>query len=221
MRALGAIWCRRCGTRERRRTTNSWIGFLERRRRDRYDILLCHFCACFFFFCERLGLTSHGCKAEQTITKILDKLTPDNAMDRNKQNELAVALYNSSPPLKLLASIEKYISNPNPVLALSLTRAYKKSGKKEAAIRFAESYLSRFNNSGYKSLDLRQFLVFKITFARYQGMISFGSGINIFQEIIAEFTHYLGETHICTLQARFECAQLWFRDQRSVKTSLI
>lgn len=52
-------------------------------------------------------------------------------------------------------------------------------------------------------------------------MLSFDSGVTLFQETIAEFSQYLGETHICTVQARFECAQLWFRERGSVKTALI
>lgn len=148
-------------------------------------------------------------------------LKPGITADRNKQSELAGVLHTSSPSSTLLASVVEYIPNPTPVLALSLTRAYKYSCGKEAAIKFAGSYLSRFKEAGYKSSDVRQFLVLKITYARYQGMLSFDSGITLFQETIAEFTQYLGETHICTLQARFECAQLWFRERGSVKTALI
>ena len=151
----------------------------------------------------------------------MDRLTPGITADRNKQSELAAVLHNLSPSSTLLLAIEKQIPNPTPVLALSLTRAYKQFGKKEAAIKFAKSYLSRIKETGYKSPDIRQFLVLKITFARYQGTLYFEDGITLFEEIIAEFTQYLGETHICTLQARFECAQLWFREQKSVKTSLI
>ena len=148
-------------------------------------------------------------------------LTPGITADRDKQSELTTVLHTFSPSSTLLASIEKHIPNPTPVLALSLTRAYKQSGEKEAAIKFAKSYLSRFKETGYRSPDVRQFLVLKITFARYQGTLCFDSGITLFQETIAEFTQYLGETHICTLQARFECAQLWFRERGSVKTALI
>lgn len=142
-------------------------------------------------------------------------------MDRKKQSELASVLHTSSPSPTLLASILEHIPNPTPILALSLTRAYKHFCGKQAAIKFAESYLSRFKEAGYKSPDVRQFLVLKITYARYQGMLSFDSGVTLFQETIAEFSQYLGETHICTLQARFECAQLWFRERGSVKTALI
>lgn len=161
-------------------------------------------------------------KAEQTSKKILNMLTPGIPADRIKQTELA-ALLQSSPPSSILPLefIVEHIPNPTPVLALSITRAYKNSCGKQAAIKFAESYLSRFKDVGYKSSDARQFLVLKITYARYQGMLSFDSGITLFQETIAEFTQYLGETHICTLQARFECAQLWFRERASVKTALI
>lgn len=151
----------------------------------------------------------------------MDKSTPGITADRNQQSELANVLHYSSPSATLLASIEAHIPNPTPVLALSLTRAYKQSGEKEAAIKFAKSYLSRLKESGYKSPDVRQFLVLKVTFARYQGTLCFESGIILFQQTIAEFTQHLGETHICTLQARFECAQLWFRERRSVKTALI
>lgn len=151
----------------------------------------------------------------------MDKLTPGITADRNKQSKLATVLHDSSPSATLLAAIEEHIPNPTPVLALSLTRAYKQSGEKEAAVKFAKSYLSRFKESGYKSPDVRQFLVLKITFARYQGTLCFDSGITLFQKTIAEFTQYLGETHICTLQARFECAQLWFQERGSVKTALI
>ena len=173
------------------------------------------------FCCGRLGLTDDWCKAEQISQKILDRLTPEITVDRNKQSKLAAVLHNLSPSSTLLLAIEKQIPNPTPVLALSLTRAYKQFGKKEAAIEFAKSYLSRIKETGYKSPDICQFLVLKITFVRYQGTLCFEDGITLFEEIIAEFTQYLGETHICTLQARFECAQLWFREQRSVKTSLI
>lgn len=180
---------------------------------------------CFVFFCAlccgRLGLTGDGCKAEQISRKILDKLTPGITADRKNQSDLAAVLQNLSPSSTLLLSIEKQIPNPTPVLALSLTRAYKQFGKKEAAIRFAKSYLSRMKETGYKSPDVRQFLVLKITFARYQGTLCFDTGITLFHELIEEFTQYLGEKHICTLQARFECAQLWFQERRSVKTSLI
>lgn len=148
-------------------------------------------------------------------------LTPGIAADRNKQNELAAILQSSPPSSILLASIVEHIPYPRPVLALSLTRAYKHSCGKQAAVKFAESYLSRFNEVGYISPDARQFLVLKITYARYQGMLSFDSGITLFQETIAEFTHHLGETHICTLQARFECAHLWFRERGSVNTASI
>lgn len=152
-------------------------------------------------------------KAEQTSKKILDMLTPGIPADRNKQTELAAILQNSPPSSLLLASIVEHIPNPTPVLALSLTRAYKNSCGKQTAVTFAGSYLSRFKEVGYhkSSGHARQkFLVLKITYARYRGMLSFDSGITLFQETIAEFTQYLGETHICTLQARFECAQLWF-----------
>lgn len=148
-------------------------------------------------------------------------LTPDIPADRNKQAELAAVLQSSPPSSILLAFIVEHIPNPTPVLALSLTRAYKYSCGKQAAVMFAESYLSRFKEAGYKSSDSRQFLVLKITYARYQSMLSFDTGITIFHETIAEFTQYLGEIHICTLQARFECAQLWFRERGSVKTALI
>lgn len=166
-------------------------------------------------------LTGMNYKAEQTSIKILNMLTPGIPASRIKQTELA-ALLQSSPPSSIpLELIIEHIPNPTPVLALSITRAYKHSCGKQAAIKFAESYLSRFKDVGYKSSDARQFLVLKITYARYQGMLSFDSGITLFQETIAEFTQYLGETHICTLQARFECAQLWFRERGSVKTALI
>lgn len=166
-------------------------------------------------------LTGDEFKAEQTSKGILDMLTPGITADRNKQSELAAVLYTSPPQSTLLASIVEHIPNPTPVLALSLTRAYKHSCGKQAAIKFAESYLFRFREAGYKSSDVRQFLVLKITYARYQSMLSFDSGIALFQETIVEFAQYLGPTHICTLQARFECAQLWFRERGSVKTALI
>lgn len=219
MQGLGVIWCRRCGKRGWRRIMNCWIEFLRRRRGEWYAVFLSPFVACFCYGWS--GLTGDGCKAEQATKKILNKLTPDITADRNKQSELATVLHDSSPPATLLASIEAHIPNPTPVLALSLTRAYKQSGEKEAAVKFAKSYLSRYKESGYKSPDVRQFLVLKITFARYQGTLCFDSGITLFQKTIAEFTQYLGETHICTLQARFECAQLWFQERGSVKTALI
>lgn len=142
-------------------------------------------------------------------------------MDGEKQRKLAEVLHNSSVSFTLLASIEKRIPYPTSVLALSLTRAYKESGRTEDAIKFAKSYLSCIKETGYKSSDIHEFLVLKVTFARYQGILSFEIGIALYHETIAEFTKYLGEKHICTLQAQFECAQLWFQERRSVKSSLL
>ena len=106
-------------------------------------------------------------------------------------------------------------------MALSLTRAYKQSDKMEDAIGFAESYLACIKETGYKSSDVHEFLVLKVTFARYQSMLSFETGVTLYHKTIAEFTKFLGRKHMCTLQAQFECAQLWFQDRQSVKTSLI
>ena len=92
---------------------------------------------------DDLGLTDDGYKAEQISQKILDKLTPGITAERHKQSQLAAVLHNLSPSSTLLLTIEKQIPHPTPVLALSLTRAYKQFGKKEAAIKFAKSYLSR------------------------------------------------------------------------------
>lgn len=222
MRVLDTIWRRDCGIGERPRIMSCWIRCLKKQRREWYAVLISSFFLyCILFLGMIRRLTGDGYKAEQTSKKISDMLTPGITADRNKQTELAAVLQSSPPSSILLACIVEHIPNPTPVLALALTRAYKHSCGKQSAIKFAESYLSRFKEAGYRSSDARQFLVLKITYARYQGMLSFDSGITLFQETIAEFTQYLGETHICTLQARFECAQLWFRERGSVKTALI
>lgn len=147
-------------------------------------------------------------------------MTSSIIVDTEKQSELADILHNSSLSSILLTSIEKRIPYPTPVLALSLTCAYKQSGKIEEAIKFAKSYLSCIKEIGYKSSDIHEFLVLKVTFARYQSILSFQTGITLYHETIAEFTKFLGEKHMCTLQAQFECAQLWFQEQRSIKTAL-
>lgn len=127
-------------------------------------------------------------------------------VDIEKQSELAEVLHNSSPSSTLLASIEKRIPYPTPVLSLSLTHVYKQSGKMEEAIKFAKSYLSCIKETGYKSSNIHQFLILKVIIVWYQSILSFQTRITFYHETIAEFTKFMGEKHMFTLQAKFECA---------------
>ena len=101
-----------------------------------------------------------------TDTRLSKKFeTSSIIVDIKKQSELAEVLHNSLPSSTLLASIEKRIPYPTSVLSLSLIHVYKQSGKMEEAIKFAKSYLSCIKETGYKSSNIYQFLILKVTFA--------------------------------------------------------
>ncbi len=135
-------------------------------------------------------------------------LTPETATDSARQNELAKLVDVSSSSLPLLAAIEHNVPDPTPTLALSIVCSFQRCGEIEIAIDFGKKYLARKENS-YQAQQLRAFLRLRITLARYQGEISFKEGLALYDDTIAEFTEQLGELHVYTLQARFDCAELW------------
>lgn len=173
-----------------------------------------------FYYRRLVALTGDGCKIEQKVRKILDKLTLSIIVDAEKQGKLAAVLYNSLSSSNLLTLIKRQIPYSTSVLVLSLTRTYKQSGKMKEAIKFAKSYLFCIKETGYKSSNIQQFLMLKVTFAWYQSKLSFQTGITFYDETIAKFTKFLGEKYMITLQVKFKFVQLWFQKQRLMKMSL-
>lgn len=130
------------------------------------------FCfTCFYY--GQLSLTGNGCKIEQKVQKILDKLTSSIILNTETKRVSWSILQPSLLSSVLLASIEKQIPYPTLILALWLSYTYKQSGKMEEEIKFAKSYLSYIKEIRYKSSNIQQFLILKVTFAWYQSILSF------------------------------------------------